>query len=498
MARRSHIRKWLGLLLVSPLVLALSPRVSASLLLGIVTLVAVAVASIALDQRAESAWSWFSPGTTAAILYPLHFAVPMVTVLTSERPIFFLALPEQLASSMWAVAFGLLFHTIGYLTMRKVAGRSKRASVTEAPVATVLGPRLKVFAGLLIGLDLAGKALRIGMGAYFQVHLATPGDFPLAMWPVVMLMSNFGFSAFALCYAAHLLNPRPRSNWMVLTSFVWIYNVAFHLPTGRKESVLFMLVLPLLVRSLLGKPILASRRSILAVALAAAAVFGFNTIYRSGMSGLGSASTVEVSAGTIGEMFERGRKSRLSEDEGVGGMVAESATAFLTRLSLIESVYVTLEMTSPNERLDGQSFKWLLMAVGVPRALWPDKPVMQLGNEFGRRHGFISSNDVVTSISVTYIGEFIWNFGAIGVAFMLLLGAINASIFGLVAEKRTPERIAMYALVWLPIAYLGGEFATYYAGILRSLLVLAALWYLAGRLASGVGQRRGIRVVRAA
>jgi hypothetical protein len=47
----------------------------------------------------------------------------------------------------------------------------------------------------------------------------------------------------------------------------------------------------------------------------------------------------------------------------------------------------------------------------IPRVLWPDKPSRHIWNKFGREYGYLSQDDVQTSVGVSYLAEAYMNFG---------------------------------------------------------------------------------------
>ncbi len=63
----------------------------------------------------------------------------------------------------------------------------------------------------------------------------------------------------------------------------------------------------------------------------------------------------------------------------------------------------------------------------IPRALWPDKPIENTGNVFGRRYRYLGSNDYGTSWNLPWIVEMYINFGNSGVLTgMSLVGLLLA------------------------------------------------------------------------
>jgi hypothetical protein len=77
---------------------------------------------------------------------------------------------------------------------------------------------------------------------------------------------------------------------------------------------------------------------------------------------------------------------------------------------------------------EGQSYLPLLTSF-IPRIIFPDKPTENTGNEFGRRYGYLSTNDDSTSFNLPWIVEMYVNFGSMGVLIgMPLVGVLLAFI----------------------------------------------------------------------
>ena len=72
-----------------------------------------------------------------------------------------------------------------------------------------------------------------------------------------------------------------------------------------------------------------------------------------------------------------------------------------------------------------------LVGFAVPRFLWPEKPVKNLGQDFGHRYSYLAESDRSTQINLPILVEFYANFGARGV----LLGSLLAGFIYQVAER---------------------------------------------------------------
>ncbi len=62
-----------------------------------------------------------------------------------------------------------------------------------------------------------------------------------------------------------------------------------------------------------------------------------------------------------------------------------------------------------------------LLTKWVPRAVWPTKPVEDMGNSWAREYGYLAPNDYVTSYNLPWLPEMYMNFGWFGVAGLSLL-----------------------------------------------------------------------------
>jgi hypothetical protein len=63
----------------------------------------------------------------------------------------------------------------------------------------------------------------------------------------------------------------------------------------------------------------------------------------------------------------------------------------------------------------------------IPRALWPGKPEIRTGNDFGRRYKYLGANDFTTSYNLPWIVEMYANFGDTGIILgMFFVGVMLA------------------------------------------------------------------------
>lgn len=141
-----------------------------------------------------------------------------------------------------------------------------------------------------------------------------------------------------------------------------------------------------------------------------------------------------------------------------------------------------------SDQSDLGSLSWSSQASFIiPRAVWPDKPSSNYGQEVTDRvYGLVG---VKSSSTISTLGDVHLNVGPIGViATALGLG------LGLVAiERRARTRPTLFSLAALSVAAImicnqEQPLALMLVGFLRSLLVVGALWFSANRL-SRIGMK---------
>jgi hypothetical protein len=458
-----------------------SGSVPVSTVIPIAVLLTTAVLAIAFEHQTDPEASWISPNTTSALLYPLHFTVAIIGWLLGFD-ITRLATPTNAARALWLVTAGYVALSLGYFLTRWVLSRRPRRP------AGLPDPRsISFFVIALLIADAAGKLTRVLAGAYFQFQLTDQTTLPPELWAIVIQASQLAFPAYVALRIASVEHPLARRWWSRAASIVWLVNVAYFLPTGRKESTIFLLLLPIITRVCIRSRFRESMTPMLGRALVGiAAVFALAPAYRAGMEVVNDKGALELNAYTIAEMMRTGKDADESRTATPQGVVETT----LTRLSLVDPVYATAELVPNTQQLRGESLAWLFTGALVPRFIWPNKPDMELGNLFGAKFGFIDATDTRTSISVTYLGEFIWNYGPWGVLLMAGVGFINAALYTrLVPNRDIPSRAA-YAMILLPLMYIGGTVALYYGGILRTIVVVFGLWIVSDYLAQITTTRR--------
>ncbi len=119
----------------------------------------------------------------------------------------------------------------------------------------------------------------------------------------------------------------------------------------------------------------------------------------------------------------------------------------------------------------------------IPRALWSDKPIEMVGNQFGHRYHYLDYNDKITSINLPWIVEMYANFGILGVLIgMPLVGVFLAFLEQkLNSSKMEPLEVVMGAAVLFRLIYQESNFSVMVGSVVSLIVIL----YLVFKFALG-------------
>jgi hypothetical protein len=174
---------------------------------------------------------------------------------------------------------------------------------------------------------------------------------------------------------------------------------------------------------------------------------------------------------TVGQQFELAGDAAATV--ATGGMMSRVLRGLASRLNTITQLTV---LVSNWKALEGKlpptlgSSIWIgLVTALVPRAIWPDKPLIGDPKNYGKLFFRFSTN----SFAMTPFGDLLINFGPLGIApGMFLLGALMRLLFAALIEQApgAAGRAAIYALLLSQLS-MEGSFGTIIPWLLRTGLV---------------------------
>ena len=124
-------------------------------------------------------------------------------------------------------------------------------------------------------------------------------------------------------------------------------------------------------------------------------------------------------------------KKQTSDDPGALKKNMTNETLEMRRAIIITSAAICIRLSKMNLRMEHDPLQ--LFAAGfIPRALWPNKPVIEKGgwfNKFLLRLLGLSETEGDTSMALSAAGELFWAYGVAGVMIIMLLTGLLFSFF---------------------------------------------------------------------
>lgn len=201
-------------------------------------------------------------------------------------------------------------------------------------------------------------------------------------------------------------------------------------------------------------------------------VFPFNNTYRALDNRMTTGQRLEVTTQMIG-------------DWNLEHYLDRSVGTFGARMALVNSVAVVLrDVPRWVPYAKGDTIFLPTMVFFVPRFIWPEKPALAFGREFGETFRVVHILDQDTNIAVTVPGELLWNFGLPGLLFgMAIWGVILRLYYRAFGESRDldPIRRAIHLVLLIQILHFESGIAFSTVMIVRTLLVLEVYRFVGRR-----------------
>ena len=166
------------------------------------------------------------------------------------------------------------------------------------------------------------------------------------------------------------------------------------------------------------------------------------------------------------------------------GQVSEGASRSFNRLNNLTVTAAIIADTPKNQPfLYGDTYiplftKW------IPRFIWPDKPLEDIGNRWARRYGYLNADDFGTSYNLPWLPEMYMNFGIIGVIAMNLLIGIFLRFLSLNFWKnpRNPSEFAFGMVLGMPLMFVESNFSLMFGALFISIITLVSICYVSAKL----------------
>lgn len=407
-----------------------------------------------------------APHSLYTALAFLHFFLPGLLVGSGLAPDFVTSINSDYALMAVLFAFaGLIFVQTGSSFATNVRCKTVLTPPIEIRWRAI---RILLVTIVLLVLGWITRLYVIVNHAYLQYDRSTPGELEGPFYAALRMIELF--PSYVICLLS-IRYWRPGEHisysWRNALYATVISELLYWLPSGRKEPIILAIALPLIIRYLQSNR-LPSWHTVSAFVTFFVFLFPLAFFYRYALEVGGGTGDIADITRAVSEAF--------MSDSGGGKTPTE---IIFGRLSLLEPLGACIRIWEHKiwEPMMGGSYAQALLGF-IPRFIWPEKPDIHYGNDFGYVAGFISSDDIRTSISVTFFGEAYLNFGFGGLVPLTIMGFLFGVPYkNINASKRRETWLLVYSVMIPTILYVGGTFALYFGGLIK----LLPFFYLVGR-----------------
>jgi hypothetical protein len=172
----------------------------------------------------------------------------------------------------------------------------------------------------------------------------------------------------------------------------------------------------------------------------------FNNSYRQVVRGEDSTLAPTAAVAAAPEVF-----SSVMAANSIADAITGSSIQMLQRVRMIDSVAITTHLTPESIPYRNPAEFASAPLIGlVPRALWPDKPVLATGYEFSQQY-YGTPGDMYTSVGITPLGDLYRHGGILTVAVGMLLLGMGARLFDSLFRPEADPRAICFVLAFLPM-----------------------------------------------
>jgi hypothetical protein len=384
--------------------------------------------------------------------YIVMFGINGFYYLITENALFMNLYEGSWVTGLLLGIVGLVCQLFGYYSVRVIMGRPRPIRL----IAGIKPPSLVFMAWVMLGLRILGYLVP----AIFDVP--TIGQF-VKYTPYV----GFGL-LIMLSLQGYLTKPH--------TFFV--YGIAFpvemilRLNTGAIYEPVLLVIFVFLVRWVVSRRI---NWGLLVAGLLVYATFNpvkhefRNVVWRT-TSGQEKSTIDKISL-----LFELAGDYWMSEQTRKESIRSN----LMLRLNHLSIAALVTEMT-PGQipYWNGETLQSAMISF-VPRILWPDKPNLTFGNQFGIRYGVIDQSNTSTTINLTWVVELYANFGYGAVVVgMSLIGSAFALLERWIATPGTAMIDCILPLACIfPLIYPESNIVMMWGGVITSSVLFYGLAY---------------------
>lgn len=412
-----------------------------------------------IRRKLRSEFDWFELFPIVGILGFLYFGVGALWLKSNPRELFSASLAPYLTSALNVGLVGMACAFFGYLIRPSGFRRSSLGRYE---------PRGSGFHVLLLSVGFAGE-----IGMVLQSRIVNLQR--TALSPAISALQQFAplfLIAWSLLWIEFWANRLTRASRLVLFGLAFpMVAVVLAGLFGGKEVAIVLISYPAVTFAYVRRR-LPWKVLVVVLLIGVFVIFPLYNTYRN--------THWDESAGRrLDETVQQ--VSRWDRSE----FVAHSVTAFMNRFALVYCVAAILrDVPRAVPYQYGSTLVLAPIGMFVPRFIWPDKPMIMIGRQFGETFQLVNPLDETTQISPTFPGEFYWNFDLPGVVLgMLLFGVAMRWFYERYGggSDFAPLRRACYLGLLPPAIHFEGNVAGMVGIVGKSLVIMAFFVFVARR-----------------
>jgi hypothetical protein len=438
----------------------------------------IACAFFMVSRSAEGFASVFEIPVFMTVLAFLEFGIAPLASFADPSMLFSKLHGDTstLYPALQIVILGMIAFWLG----AELARSRKRARAVQGPPPVQAAGRSTLTLGFGAILYLASFATKVYMlrtGMYGFLGSLDIYYSHLAQAQVLMTLSSFGFYALILFSIEAYFHPRDQFRKWAFRA-VFASECVWGLFSGMKSGLLLNFMAVALVASFATKKL---RIRWLAVAiLGLIVIYPLVNRYREVSSKLSNEWSTRFT--TAGQAMHEAAERSAAQERSTGEYLQSGWSASVERVNMLACVALIMSYKDEAYRLQGDEHLWMLpIWAFVPRFIWRDKPVLDVGVKVTQ--ALTSGSRETSSTAITIPGDLYLRYnGFIGIlGGMFALGLAAQWLTNPVKLLPSKRNLFIYGCIFFPVANWEADFFGLVAGLIRALVILYVLaWILYG------------------
>lgn len=383
-----------------------------------------------------------------------------------------------------------LYITLSFILILCVVGISPKIKNKVNSINNWHEKRVIIVIIFLVTVAILAKFYIIQNNSYFQITRAgKQNNLDNPYYAFIMTFELFSFYALLIACIYYFSSSKKNNQkgWLYLIIGLFLFELIYWVPTGRKEAVANLLIFPFFIKYLIQKTF-PQKSLILGGVLFLAILFPAAQFFRGAFAAGAVISKKGMSVTELIDLTSKNSKKALKAYKVVKKKVAGNKKPYnpYNRLSLKEEVAASMRIKNEEGLLYGTTYVKIFVSL-IPRFIWKNKPLYTYGQEFGRKAG-MSGKGSLTSVAPTILGEGFINLGWLGGGVLLCIVGIMTFLYKQIhlGSKNTLNYILLYMIMLRSYIYIGGDFAGMFSGAIKMVI----FFYIIGIFMSKHSKRK--------